>query len=93
MISIELFASLEHCIETVARDEFRSSVGRYLEGGLGDKELEEKIELLKAFLESADFGRLRSQSEAYLVKGKKVKFVICWREEQAHCQMVVVEGA
>ena len=55
--------------------------------------MEEKIELLKAFLESADFGRLRSQSEAHLVKGKKVKVVICWREEQPYCQMVVVEGA
>ncbi len=67
-------------------------VNRCLEGG-GDRGLEEKIELLKAFLESANFGRLRSQSEAYLVIGKKVKFVICWREEQPYCQMVVVEGA
>ncbi|GAH43195.1 unnamed protein product, partial [marine sediment metagenome] len=46
-------------------------------GGREDKELEERIELLKAFLESADFGRLRSQSEKHLIEGKKVKFVIC----------------
>jgi len=68
-------------------------VNRYLEDRGGDSKLEERIELLKAFLESADFGRLRSRSEAYLVKGKKVRFVICWKEGQPYCQMAVVEGA
>jgi hypothetical protein len=67
---IELFPSLSHCIETTAREEFWNSVNQYTEGGQEDKKLEERIELLKAFLESMDFKKLRSQSERYLVEGK-----------------------
>lgn len=93
MDSVELFPTLEHCVESAAREEFWRLVNRYLEDRGGDSKLEERIELLKAFLESADFGRLRSRSEAYLVKGKKVRFVICWKEGQPYCQMAVVEGA
>jgi translation initiation factor IF-3 len=60
-----------------------------MENGREDKKLEEKIELLKAFLESMDFKKLRSQSERYLVEGKKVKFIICWKEGKPSYEMVV----
>ena len=80
MHRIELVPSLSHCIETTAREEFWNLVNLYMENSRGDKILEEKIELLKAFLESMDFGKLRSQSEKYLVEAKRVKFVISWRK-------------
>lgn len=67
-------------------------VNRYPEGGGGDHELEGRIDLLKGFLESTDFGRLRSQSEAYLAEGMNVKFVICSQEDDPDYRMVVVEG-
>ena len=92
MDCVELFPSLSHCIETTARKEFWNSVNQYMGSGHKDKKLEDKIELLKAFLESTDFKKLRSQSEGYLVEGKKVKFVICRREDGLDCQMVVIEG-
>jgi hypothetical protein len=57
-----------------------------------DKELEQKIELLRAFLESADFNKLRSQSEGYLMQGKRVKFVICWEEDKPGYEIVVTPG-
>ncbi len=88
-----MFPTLEHCVETLSRNEFWSSVSQYVERGLADKDLEAKIELLKAFLESADFRRLRSQSEKCLVEGQKVKFVVCWRRGQPDCRMELVEGA
>jgi hypothetical protein len=91
MDGIELFPSLSHCIETTAREEFWNSVNQYMEGGQKDKKLEERIELLKAFLESMDFKKLRSQSEGYLIEGKKVKFVICRKEEELNYEMVVTE--
>jgi hypothetical protein len=91
MESIELFPSLSHCIETTAREEFWNSVNQYMESGRDDKKLEEKIELLKAFLESTDFKKLRSQSERYLVEGKRVKFVICRKEGKPSYEMVVTE--
>ena len=92
MESIEFFPSLYHCIETTAREAFWNSVNQYMESGHEDKELEGKIELLKAFLESMDFKKLRSQSERYLIEGQKVKFVICRKEDGLDCQMMVVEG-
>jgi len=91
MDAIELFPSLSHCIETTTREEFWNSVNQYMEGGQEDKKLEEKIELLKAFLESMDFKKLRSQSERYLVEGKKVKFVISWEEGKPSYEMVVIK--
>ena len=92
MDCIELFPSLNHCIETTAREAFWNSVNQYMESGHEDKELEERIELLKAFLESMDFKKLRSQSERYLIEGQKVKFVICRKEDGLDCQMMLVEG-
>jgi len=62
-----------------------------MEGGQEDKKLEGRIELLKAFLESMDFKKLRSQSERYLVEGKQVKFVISWKANRLDCQMTVIE--
>jgi hypothetical protein len=92
MESIELFPGLYHCIETTAREEFWNSVNQYMESGREDKKLEEKIELLKAFLESMDFKKLRSQSERYLVEGKRVKFVLSWKADRLDCQMMVIDG-
>jgi len=92
MDCIELFPSLNHCIETTAREAFWNSVNQYMESGQEDKKLEEKIELLKTFLESVDFKKLRSQSERYLVEGKKVKFVICWKEGKPDYEMVVIKA-
>jgi hypothetical protein len=89
---IELFPSLSHCIETTAREEFWNSVNQYMEGGQEDKKLEGRIELLKAFLESMDFKKLRSQSEKHLIEGKKVKFVICWKEGKPSYEMVVIKA-
>ncbi len=92
MDCVELFPSLSHCIETTARKEFWNSVNQYMRSGHKDKKLEDKIELLKAFLESTNFKKLRSQSEEYLTEGKKVKFIICRKEDGLDCQMMVIEG-
>jgi hypothetical protein len=89
---IELFPSLSHCIETIAREEFWNSVNQYMEGGQEDKKLEDRIELLKAFLESMDFKKLRSQSERYLIEGKQVKFAIFWKEGKLSYEMVVIKA-
>jgi len=92
MDDIELFPSLSHCIETTAREEFWNSVNQHMKGGQEGKKLEEKIELLKAFLKSMDFKRLRSQSERYLVEGKQVKFVISWKAGKPSYEMVVIKA-
>ena len=92
MDCIELFPSLSHCIENTAREEFWNSVNKYMQIGQEDKELEAKIELLKAFLESMDFKKLRSQSEKHLVEGKTVKFIISWEADEPSYEMVVIKA-
>ena len=92
MDDIELFPSLSHCIETTAREEFWNLANQYMEGGQKDKKLEERIELLRTFLESMDFKKLRSQSERYLAEGKQVKFVISWKEGRLSSEIVITEG-
>lgn len=87
-MEIELFPSLSHCIETTAKQEFWKSVDEYMEKQ-GDKELEGKIELLKAFVESMDFRKLRRESEKYLIEGQEVRFIIRWKGNRPQYEMIV----
>ena len=72
---IELLPDLSHCIETRAKQEYSATMSRIM---AGDQlpELEQRLELLKAFLEEADFSRLRRDSEEHLTQGRKVRFVL-----------------
>ena len=79
MLQIELVPDIDHCIETVARREYNGIVGQLLSSGKGKRRLIEntqKAELLRNFLETADFKRLRSESEKHLIEGRDVKFVV-----------------
>jgi len=73
---IELRPTLSQCIETTAKRAYWKSVDVYLKENTENKELEERIELLRSFLETADFSTLRSQSERSLVKGNSVTFTL-----------------
>ncbi len=85
---IELTPDLSHCIETVAKKEYEGLIRNFMRTGKTDSEFEGKMELLRAFLESADFRKLRQQSEEYLVKGQKVKFVLYNEEGKAKYRLV-----
>ena len=76
MLKVELIPDLSHCIETVTRREHAETVRQLLGEGKEHKHLEEKIELLEAFRETADFGALRRESEKHLIEGRQVKFVV-----------------
>ena len=76
MIKIELVPDLSHCIETVAKREHAEVLKQLLTPEGGNKELQEKLEILRLFLETMDFKKLRSESEKQLVEGKKVRFVV-----------------
>jgi hypothetical protein len=76
MLRIELTPTLELCIEGTARQEYKNSADEYMRKGKKDRKLEEKIELLRMFLESMDFRKLRAESEKHLTEGKKVRFIL-----------------
>jgi hypothetical protein len=72
---IILEPDLSRCIETVAREEFRRGV-QTLAAGKGNEALAERSEILRLFLEGADFKELRGRSEPHLLEGKGVRFSV-----------------
>jgi len=88
-VVIELVPTVSHCIEAVAKREYWKSVDEYLKKRKGDGDLEQKIELLRSFLETADFGTLRRQSEEQILEGKQVKFILSLKEGKQDCGMTV----
>jgi type IV secretory pathway VirB4 component len=88
-IRIELIPTLSHCIETIAKREYWRSVDEYLEKRKEDRELEQKIELLRSFFETEGFGILRRQSEKHLMSGKQIKFTLSIRNGKRAHEMTV----
>ena len=89
MLQIELVPDLNHCIETVARQKYAEVVRQLLSSGAGDEKLCERAELLRSFLETTDFKKLRAESERYLVEGRRVKFVVYFEAGAAMYEMRV----
>jgi len=79
---------LEACVETQAKREYNQTLSELLKKG-ESKDLEEKLELLRLFLESADFNKLRSESEKHLVAGKRVKFILHLEEGKLKYEMKI----
>jgi len=72
---IILEPELSRCVEMTAREEFRRGV-QTLAAGQGDETLAERSEILRLFLEGADFKELRGRSEPHLLEGKRVRFSV-----------------
>lgn len=89
MLQIELIPDLSNCIETIAKREYQNLARDYLQGAGGSSELESRIEALRIFLESADFRKLRRDSETYLVKGQKVKFILYFEQGNVRWELIV----
>ena len=88
MVRIELEPDLSNCIETLAKREYWQSVKEIL-AEEGDKELQERMEVLKLFLESVDFSKLRSAYEPHLLEDRKVKFVMYLRQGKLKYDLIV----
>ncbi len=81
-MKIELLPTLDLCIEGTARREYLKSVDEYMQQAKKSRKLEEKIELLRVFLETMDFRKLRAESEKYLIEGKNVRVHIDLRKRK-----------
>ena len=88
-IRIALTPTISHCIETVAKREYWKNVNNYRKKRKEDKRLEEKIELLRSFLETADFANLRRQSEEHILHGKQVQFIVSVKNKKLLHEMIV----
>jgi len=76
MDSIELEPVLGRCIQTTARERHRQLVEHILRCGVATDSEAQEADLLRMFLETADFPRLRAESEPLLVQGSRVVFQI-----------------
>lgn len=85
---IELEPELDACIETKAKREYNRILSQLLKKG-EQAELAEELDILRLFLESADFNKLRSESEKHLVEGKNVKFILSLEKGKSKYQMKV----
>lgn len=73
--TVELLPDLSSCVQTRARQAYTAAMNKIVSGDASPV-LEDRLELLKVFLEEADFSRLRRESEEHLTQGRKVKFVL-----------------
>ena len=89
MVPIELQPNLSSCIETLSKQEYERTLNLLLKKGPVNEGLGERLEVLRLFLESTDFGHLRSQYEGYLTEGKKVTFRIYLEEGKVSYQLIV----
>ena len=89
---IVLTPTASHCIETVTKREYWKNVNLYLKKREEDKRLEEKIELLRSFLETADFTNLRRQSEEHILHGKQVEFIVSNKNKKLLYEMIVEDS-
>jgi len=78
MLKIELVPDLTHCIETVAKREHAAVLKQLLTPRKGNKELEEKLEILRLFLERVDFKQLRVESERQIMRGEELNLWFIW---------------
>jgi len=90
MLKIKLAPDTDHCIETLARAEHRKLQNLLLESRKEHRTVEKKLELLSLFVETADFRRLRAESEKKMAEGKKVEFTIYMDKGSAACDMRLV---
>jgi hypothetical protein len=91
-VKIELVPTLDLCIEGTARQEYKKCANEYMQRGRKDRELEQKIELLRMFLETTDFRKLRAESEKHLIEGKKVKFILTLEKGKPRYEMKIKAG-
>ena len=87
MVTIELIPDTSHCIETVAKREYNKALSELLTFEKQNEHLQRRIEILKTFLETMDFSKLRQESETHIIEGRKVKFVVYLQGTAVHYEM------
>jgi hypothetical protein len=74
MAEVLLYPTLAECIETTARRRYEHLTATILGCGSAPPEVLEEMEVLHAFLATADFRALRAASEREMLGGKTVEF-------------------
>ena len=90
MVYVELEPELSACVETKAKRRYEQIQSELL--GRGEKgEVRERLEILRLFLETTDFSKLRNKYEKHLVEGRRVKFVLYLVEGKTKYEMRIIQ--
>ena len=76
-------------METKAKRQYNQTLGELLKKG-EEEGLAERLETLRLFIESADFNKLRGESEKHLLEGKRVKFILHLEEGKPRYEMKII---
>lgn len=74
-IEVELEPELNACVETKARQEYQAILKRLLKRD-SDMRLKTELEMLRLFLETTDFKKLREKYEKHLAAGERARFIL-----------------
>jgi len=88
---ITLAPTFDCCIETTARKKYAELSGILLGNKTDNPETEEKLELLRLFLETADLKKLRAESEKYLISGHNVQFIVYFDKDALQYKMHITQ--
>ena len=90
MVYVELEPELSACVETKAKRRYEQIQSELL--GRGEKgEVGERLEILRLFLETTDFSKLRNEYEKHLMKGRRVKFILYLVEGKPKYEMRIIQ--
>lgn len=84
---VVLVPDVSHCIEAVARSEYQKCVAASLRPEPQDPAVGIRLQILKGFLEQADFPRLRRESEPLIRASRPVRFRVVLAGERAQWRM------
>lgn len=76
-VYVEIEPELLACVETKAKREYNQILSELLKEG-EKEEPEERLEILRLFIESADFSKLRSESKSTSWKGNGSNLHCTW---------------
>ena len=74
MKELEFKPTLKHCIQTLAKLEYQQLSSELMESKEYDDIAADRLQILKEFLETCDFPRIRSEYEPYLNGNREIVF-------------------
>jgi len=77
------------CIKCLAEQELNNCLLELLRGDGKEKELQQRFEMLLAFLKSPESQKLRDESEKYLAAGKKVTVKINFETDKPEYELKI----
>jgi len=79
------------CIKCLAEQELYNCLRGLLRGESENKEMQQRYEMLLAFLKSPESQRLRDESEKYLAEGKHVTVRVCFDEGKPRYELKIID--